>query len=90
MESCQKSLMLVADSDQNAGGVGIYKITHHFKGEMIYVLQSINYSLAHTSALNILIKRIPWNAGSGASSPCSFARIAMFSSLFAVLELGGR
>jgi len=38
----------------------------------------------------MLIKRNPWNAGSGASSPCSFARNAMFSSLFAVLELGGR
>jgi len=41
-------------------------------------------------ALNQLIKRIPWNAGSGASSPCSFAHNDMFSFLFAVLELGGR
>jgi len=54
------------------------------------LLQSINYSSAQTTALIQLIKRIPWNAGSGASSPCSFARNAMFSSLFAVLELGGR
>jgi len=37
-----------------------------------------------------VIKRIPWNAGSGASSPCSFAHNDTFSSLFAVLELGGR
>ena len=35
---------------------------------------------------NQLIKHIPLNAGSGASSPCSFAGNAMFSSLFAVLE----
>ena len=32
----------------------------------------------------MLIKRIPWNAGSGASSPCSFDRNATFSSLFAL------
>jgi len=38
----------------------------------------------------MLIKRIPWNAGSGASSPCSFAHNDTFSSLFAVLEMGGR
>ena len=37
-----------------------------------------------------VFKRIPWNAGSGASSPCSFAHNDTFSSLFAVLELGGR
>jgi len=54
------------------------------------VLQSINYSPAQITALNQLIKRIPLNAESGASSPCSFASNAMFSSLFAVLELGGR
>ena len=38
----------------------------------------------------LIKKRIPWNAGSGASLPCSFAHNAMFSSLFAVLEMGGR
>ena len=54
------------------------------------LLRSINYSSAQTTALKMLIKLIPWNAGSGASSPCSFARNAMFSSLFAVLELSGR
>jgi len=57
---------------------------------LMLLLRSINYSSAQTKALNMLIKRIPWNAGSGVSSPCSFARNAMFSSLFAVLELGGR
>jgi len=36
---------------------------------------------AQIMARNLLIKRIPWNAGSGASSPCSFTRNAMFSSL---------
>jgi len=54
------------------------------------MLRSINYLPAQTTALNQLIKRIPWNAGSGASSPCLFARNDMFSSLFAVLELSGR
>ena len=54
------------------------------------MLRSINYSPAQTSALNMLIKRVHWNARSGSSSPCSFARNAMFSSLFAVLELSGR
>jgi len=49
----------------------------------------INYSPVQITELNQLIKRIPLNAGSGASLPCSFARNAMFSSLFAVLELGG-
>jgi len=53
------------------------------------VLRSNKYSPAQITALNQLIKRVPLNAGSGASSPCSFARSAMFSSLFAVLELGG-
>jgi len=53
------------------------------------LLRSINYSPAHITELNQLIKRIPLNAGSGASSPSLFARNAMFS-LFAVLELGGR
>ena len=57
---------------------------------MTLVLRSINCSPAQTSAFNMLIKRIPWNAGSGASSPSFFARNAMFSSLFAMLELGGR
>jgi len=38
----------------------------------------------------LIKKRIPWNAGSGSSLPCSFAHNAMFSSLFAVLEMGGR
>jgi len=47
-----------------------------------YLLRSINYSPAPITALNQLIKRIPLNAGSGASSSCSFARNAMFSSLF--------
>jgi len=41
-------------------------------------------------SLNQLIKRIPLNAGSGASLPCSFACNAMFRFLFTVLELGGR
>jgi len=60
------------------------------KVEEIHLLRSINYSPAQTTALNQLIKRIPWNAGSRASSPCSFAHNDTFSSLFAVLELGGR
>jgi len=56
-----------------------------------FMLRSINYSSAQITALNMLIKkRIPWNAGSGSSLPCSFAHNAMFSSLFAVLEMGGR
>jgi len=50
----------------------------------------MNYSPAQITALNQLIKHIPLNAGSGALSPCSFARNAMCSSLFAVLELGDR
>jgi len=45
------------------------------------VSRSINYSPAQTTALNQLIKRIPRNAGSGASSPCSFAHNDAFSSL---------
>ena len=54
------------------------------QGKVGGVLRSIIYSSAQTTAFKMLIKRIPWNAGSGASSPCSFARNAMFSSLFAV------
>jgi len=46
------------------------------------LLRSINYSLAQTTALNQLIKRIPWNAGSGASSPCCFAHNDTFSSSY--------
>jgi len=57
---------------------------------MHILLRSINYSPAQITALNQFVKRVPLNAGSGASSPCSFARNAMFSSLFAVLEVGGR
>jgi len=58
--------------------------------ELYLLLRSINYSLTQITALNQLIKHIPLNAGSGASLPCSFACNAMFSSLFAMLELGGR
>jgi len=53
------------------------------------MLQSINYSPAQTMTLNLLIKPISCNAGSRASSPCSFAHNDTFSSLFAMLELGG-
>jgi len=37
-------------------------------------LRSINYSPAQATSFNKLMKSIPLNAGSGASSPCSFAR----------------
>lgn len=54
-------------------------------------LRSNNYSLAYSYAQIVSIdKRILFDAGSGASSPCSFAPNTTFSCLFEVLELGCR
>jgi len=64
------------------------KATARNRNQAIVLKQLLRSITTQTTALNMLIKRIPWNARSGASSPCSFARNAMISSLFAVLRVG--
>jgi len=55
----------------------------YFNLDCISLIVTVHQLLTtQTTALNQLIKRIPWNAGSGASSLCSFAHNDTFSSLF--------